>query len=139
MKSNIKWEGNLRFSADNGRGHTSIHDATIDADGNKSGPTPMELMLQSVATCSGMDVVSIIKKKRKTILDFEIEISGERQEEHPQIFTSANLHYTLTSPDAKEKDLKRAVELSQEKYCAASGMFQLSGVMPTWTLELIKN
>jgi len=138
MKSTLKWEGNLKFSADNGRGHTAIHDATIDEDGNKAGPTPMELMLQTVATCSGMDVVSIIKKKRKTITDFNIEISGERQDEHPQVFTSAIIHYTLTSPDAEEKDLKRAVELSQEKYCAASGMFQMAGIIPAWTIELIR-
>ncbi len=138
MKSMIKWEGALKFSANNGRGHVSIFEATMKEDGTKGGPTPMEYMLQSVAACSGMDVVSIIEKKRKTVTDLSIEISGEKREEHPQIFISANIHYKLISPDASEKDFNRAVELSQDKYCAASAMFQLAGIKPTWTLELIK-
>ena len=67
----------------------------------------------------------------------QIEITGERRQEHPQIFTKAHLHYRLKSENTELKDLERSVELSQDKYCGASAMFKLAGAEVTWSAEII--
>lgn len=138
IKANLDYQGDMKFNGEV-RGNEFIVDATELENGDEAGPTPMEYMLQSVAACSGMDVVSILKKKRKTISDLKIQIVGEKRDENPKIFTKANVHYTLTSPDAEEKDLTRSIELSQDKYCGASAMFKLAGCDVTWTQELIRS
>jgi len=135
IEVNLDYQGEMKFSG-KVRDHEFTVDATKTENGDESGPTPMEYMLQSVASCSGMDVLSILRKKRKTIDDLKITITGEKRDEHPKIYTKANVHYILTSPDAEEKDLIRSIELSQDKYCGASAMFKLAGCDVTWTQEL---
>ena len=134
----------LNYANEGIRFESSVNGHTITMDGSISGEevdtkgaSPMEIMLQSVAGCSGMDVVSILQKKRKTINDLKIEITGEKRDEHPSIYTKAHLKYTLTSPDAEMKDLNRSIELSQDKYCGASEMFKLAGCEVTWEASLI--
>ncbi|GAB5466731.1 MAG: hypothetical protein Kapaf2KO_21670 [Candidatus Kapaibacteriales bacterium] len=136
MQSTIHYGGNYRFTADNHRGHITQFDSNAE-DADNAAPTPMEVMMQTVAGCTGIDIVLVMKKKRKTIKDFKIEISSERRDEHPRIFTKMNLHYILDSPDATKADFKRAIELSQEKYCGASAVIKESGAEVNWTFELL--
>lgn len=136
MESKLKYTGKYKFEADNNRGHKTLYSAKGLEGGDENAATPMETLLQSVASCSGIDVVTILEKKRKTIDALDIKISGERREEHPQIFIKAHLHYTLKSPDADLNDLERCVELSQDKYCGAAAMFRLAGAEVTWSAEI---
>jgi len=138
MESKLVYTGKYKFEGDNNRGHITKFSSKEMEGGDENAATPMEIMLQSVAACSGIDVVSILEKKRKTIENLEITITGERRDEHPQIFTKAHVHYVLKSPDAELKDLDRSIELSQDKYCGASAMFKLAGAEVTWSSELVK-
>jgi putative redox protein len=113
-------------------------DTTSEFGGEGSAAAPMDVFLQSVAACSSMDVVSIIRKKRRTITDFRIEIEGERAEEHPKVYTHIAVKYILTSPDATEADLTRAVELSQDQYCSAFAMVKRSGCTVAWSCEIVR-
>lgn len=137
MKSTLAYTGKYKFEANNNRNHITKFSSKGIEGGDENSATPMEIMLQSVAACSGIDVVSILEKKRKNIKNLEVEITGERRKEHPQIFIKAHLHYKLKSDNAELKDLERSVELSQDKYCGASAMFKLAGAEVTWSAELL--
>jgi putative redox protein len=137
MKSELKYTGKYKFEASNQRNHITLYSSKGIEGGDENAATPMEIMLQSVAACSGIDVVTILEKKRKNIDSLDIEIEGERREEHPQIFIKAHLHYKLKSDNAEMKDFERAIELSQDKYCGASAMFKLAGAEVTWSAELL--
>lgn len=138
MKVNLKLDRNMRIIATNSKGHETLFDTTPAAGGEDTAPTPMELMLESMAACSFMDVKSILIKKRKVVENLEIEVEAERADEHPKVFTKAHLKYTLTSPDAEQQDLERSMELSQEKYCGASAMFKRSGCEVTYEGKVIR-
>lgn len=88
------------------------------------GFTPMEAVLQSAAVCSGMDIVSILDKKRKSPDHFSIEVSAERAETHPKIFTAIHLVYKFKGNGLTEKDAEQAIKLSVEKYCSVIGMIR---------------
>ncbi|MFC2130635.1 OsmC family protein [Bacteroidota bacterium] len=139
MKSTVKLDRNMRLIGTNPKGLETVFDTVQEVGGENTAATPMEIMLQSLAGCSAMDVLSILRKKRKQVDEFWIDIEGERADEHPKVFTKVHLVYNLKSPDAKEKDLIRSVELSQDKYCGASGMFKASGCEVTFETNLIKS
>ena len=128
----------MRLIGTTTKGHETIFDTVEAVGGENTASTPMEVMMQSVAACSSMDVLSILRKKRKTIEEFHVELDGERTETHPKIFKTLHLKYHLKSPDATEEDLKRCIELSQDKYCGASSIFKLSGCEVTYSMELTK-
>ncbi len=136
MKANLRLDRNMRIIGKNEKGLETVFDTKPAVGGEDSAPTPMEIMLQSVAACSFMDTISILRKKRKTIDDLQIDIEGERTEEHPKVFKTIVLKYTLVSPDAELNDLERAVELSQNKYCGASEMMRLAGADVSYKIEL---
>lgn len=94
---------------------------TLDSKGDrKSAPTPMELLLISVAGCTAVDVVSILQKKRQAVTDYRVEISGERREEHPRAFIRMNVHHIVYGHDVSEQAVARAIELSDTKYCSVA-------------------
>ena len=88
------------------------------------GPSPMEAVQGAVAACTGMDVVSILEKMRKTIHRLRIEVEAVRSEEHPRIYTELTLVYYLDGPDLDETSVERAIELSQDKYCSVAAMLR---------------
>jgi putative redox protein len=89
----------------------------------KSNQSPVEAVLSALASCSSIDVLDIIKKKRKTVIDLTVESEGQRrQEPFPRIFEHIHLHFKLTSPDTEMNDLEQAVKLSMDKYCSVAGM-----------------
>ena len=139
MNVKLKLDRNMRIIGSDAKGHETIFDTVPAVGGEDTASTPMVVMLEAMGTCSTMDILSILRKKRKIIDTFEVEITGERREEHPKIFIKTHLKYTLTSPDATEADLQRSVELSQEKYCGASAMFKLAGCEVTYEVEVLKS
>lgn len=133
MKASIDWKGGMLLEGKNAEGMSTYFDTHHPEQ--KHG-TPMEIMLQAMGSCSMMDVIAILEKKRKTITALHVDIDTDRASDHPRIFTAVRLHYTLISPDAELKDLERSVELSQQTYCSASAMFQKSGCAVSWTCEV---
>ncbi|WP_048147856.1 OsmC family protein [Palaeococcus ferrophilus] len=103
----------------------------------EGGISPMKLLLLSVAGCTAYDIVMILRKMREPIEGLEVEISGERREEHPRIYRKVHLHYRIKGNVSEEK-AKRAIELSQDKYCSASAHVKLSGAEVTYSFEIVE-
>ncbi len=92
----------------------------------------MEVLLESLAACMAMDVLSILQKQRRTVSDFSVDLNAERANEHPKVFTKIVMDIHVSSPDATMKELTRAIELSETKYCSASAMIRRSGCEILW-------
>jgi len=137
MKVHLKLDRNMRIIGTDEKGHETIFDTVPKVGGEDTASTPMDIMLQAMAACSFMDVLSILRKKRKTIEALDIEINGIRADEHPKVYTSVHLSYSLKSPDANIEDLNRSIELSQDKYCGAAAMFRASGCSVTFDAKII--
>ncbi len=103
----------------------------------EGGISPMKLLLLSVAGCTAYDVVLILQKMREPIEGLEVEISGERRDEHPRIYRRVHLHYRIYGNVSEEK-ARRAIELSQDKYCSASAHVKLSGAEVTYSFDIIR-
>jgi putative redox protein len=138
MQVKLELDRKMRIIGNDGRDHETIFDSVPAVGGEDTAASPMSVMLQSVGACSFMDTISILRKKRKQVDNLMINIEAERSDQHPKVFTKVHLSYELTSPDAELKDLDRAVELSQDKYCGASAMFKQAGCEVTFDTKVIK-
>lgn len=106
------------YEAKNEQGITAMID--MREPSLKKAQSPVELLLSSLSACGAVDVVTILKKRRKTIRDLVIEAQGNRRTESPRAFTYIHCHYILTSADVTESELSKAVSLSLEKYCSVA-------------------
>ncbi|GBD07093.1 hypothetical protein HRbin21_00907 [bacterium HR21] len=131
-------DGAMRLAGRNERGQLTYFDADPSVGGNDTAARPLEVFLQAMMACTAMDVLSIVRKKRKTVTAFRLTADAERASEHPRVFRRIHLRYELTSPDATEQDLQRAIELSQSTYCSASIMVRRSGCEITWEAHLLR-
>lgn len=123
MEINLIWDGGMKFhSLING--HTVIVDADETVGGSDQGPRPKPLMLVALAGCTGMDVVSLLKKMKVNYDSLQINIMAELTEEHPKIFKNVHIVYEFSGQDIDKDKVKKAVDLSQEKYCGVSAMFR---------------
>ncbi len=133
MDIEARWQGDMHFTC------TAPSQHTIELDSGKPGtthgPSPTEVLLQAVACCTGMDIVVILEKKRKTPDDFVITVSGERAETHPKKFTAIAIHYTVMKNGLTENELKQAIDLSINKYCSVVASFALATKI-TWGFTL---
>ena len=96
----------------------------------------MEMLLMGTGACSMFDVIGTLKKARQQVVDCHVEMQAERADAVPAVFTSINMHFVVTGVDLKESRVKRAVELSAEKYCSASIMLGEAGVDMTHSFEI---
>ncbi len=122
MKARIKWVEDVMFVGESGSGHTLVIDGPPEYGGRNLGIRPMELLLQGLGGCTAFDVMLILKKSRQQVSDCVVEIEAERAAVEPKVFTRIHVHFIVTGIDVKESVVKRAVQLSAEKYCAASIM-----------------
>ena len=122
MKARIKWVDEAMFVGESGSGHAVVMDGPAEGGGRNLGVRPMEMLLIGTGGCSAYDVVSILRKGRHPITDCVCELEAERAEGVPAVFTKINMHFIVTGNGLKEQVVKRAVELSAEKYCSASIM-----------------
>jgi putative redox protein len=138
MKQRIdtKWNGDMQFDA-LVSGHHVVMDALPEVGGKNSGPRPKELMIASLAGCTGMDVVSILKKMRVEIANFNISIEAELTEEQPKHYTKMHLIYQFEGKNLDMDKLKKAVELSQERYCGVSAAYR-KAMEITYEIQIIK-
>ena len=125
MKHKVEtdWKGEMKFDA-MVSGHHVVMDALPAVGGNDSGPRPKELMLASLAGCTGMDVVSILKKMRVEFDSFNIVVEADVTEEHPKHYTGMHLVYEFKGKNLDLEKLNKAVELSQDKYCGVSAVYR---------------
>ena len=130
--ASIQWIGEEKFVATSPSGHA----ITIDSDrtSNKASG-PMELVLMALGACTGTDVVSILKKKRQKLESLEVICSGERASEPPTVWIRLEILYRLRGV-LDEAAVKRAIELSEQKYCSVSAMLQKTAKL-TWRHEIL--
>jgi len=124
MLTEFTWKGKMVFEAKTESGHSVVMDAKPEVGGEDNGPRPMELLMVSLGGCTAMDVVSILKKMRVDLESMTINIHSEQAPEHPKIFTKINIEYNFTGRNITEKNVKKAIELSQEKYCSVTAMLK---------------
>jgi putative redox protein len=117
IKAKLEWKEKMQFAGQAGDGPRVILD---DAEG-KTGPTPMEMVLMGIAGCTAMDVISIMRKKRADVTGFQVNITGERADDHPKRYTKFLVEYVLEGKGLSSKDVERSIGLSVTKYCSAIG------------------
>ena len=128
MEATVKWMDGAMFVGESGSGHSVVMDGPQDLGGRNLGPRPMEMLLLGSGGCAMYDVISMLKKSRQAVHDCRVEIQAERADAVPAVFTRLAMHFVVTGRELKEAQVKRAVELSAEKYCSASIMLAAAGV-----------
>jgi putative redox protein len=113
------WQGRLAFEASNSAGLTITMDSPL-AKGAPKGPSPMQVLLMSLAGCTAMDVISILEKKRQNVTALEVNVVGNRADDHPRYYTDIEITFVVRGRDVDPAAVERAMELSAEKYCSAS-------------------
>lgn len=125
-KGTVRYGGDEFFIGGTPSGHAVIMDTKGD---RRTAPSPVELLLVSVAACTAADVISILLKKRQDVTDYNVEVTGTRVEDHPRKFTGFHIHHIVRGRNVSEQALARAIELSDTKYCSVSAT-----VRPTATI-----
>lgn len=124
MMSKVVWKGNMAFTGTSDGGFLLPLDAKKAVGGHDLGFQPLQLFAIGLVGCTGMDVISILQKKRQEVTAFEVSAEIERANEHPKVFKKIILEYKVTGRDIDRQDVERAVELSETKYCPAQAMLQ---------------
>ncbi|MGR2739778.1 OsmC family protein [Billgrantia sp. Q4P2] len=137
MKASVKWTDGRQFVAESGSGHSVVIDGPPDHGGRNTGPRPMEMLLMGMGACTSFDVLEILEKSRAGVTDCVASIEAERADEVPSVFTRIHVHFTVSGHNLKESQVKRAVELSAEKYCSASIMLAKGGVEVTHSYSIV--
>ena len=122
MKARVKWLDHMSFVGESGSGHSVVMDGPPDLGGRNLGIRPMEMLLLGMGGCTAFDVMLILQRGRQEVIDCEVELSAERAEVEPKVFTRIHAHFIVTGKALSEKHVKRAIGLSAEKYCSASIM-----------------
>ena len=122
MQATATWRGDMCFSAEDEAGRAVKMDAAVEVGGSDSGFRPKHLLLDSLAGCTGMDVISILRKMKLSPDSFQVEVSATMRAEHPRIFTDFHIKYLL-SGEVPEAKLNKAIKLSHERYCGVTAMF----------------
>ena len=137
MKATVKLVDGMMFVGESGSGHAVVIDGPENLGGRNMGFRPMELMLISVGACSSVDVVNILRKGRQQVSNCEARLEAERADAVPAVFTKIHVVFVVRGKDLDPAKVKRAVELSAEKYCSASIMLQKAGVVMTHGFEIV--
>jgi putative redox protein len=124
MECTIDWMGDegMAFVARTGSGHLLAMDGAPDGGGHNLAPRPMETVLAGTGACTAYDVVLILKRGRHKVRDCRLKVTAERAPTDPKVFTRIHLHFVVTGQGLPEAAVKRAIELSHEKYCSATIM-----------------
>ena len=137
MKATVKWVDGAMFLAESGSGHSVVMDGPEDHGGRNMGVRPMEMLLLGMGGCASFDVMSMLKKSRQDVRACRCELDAERADAVPAVFTKIHLRFIVSGNGLKEAHVKRAVELSAEKYCSASIMMEAAGVDVSHSYEIV--
>jgi putative redox protein len=133
-KATIRYAGDELFIGISPGGHAQ----TLDTNHERaSAATPVELLLIALGSCTAVDVISIMQKKRQQVTDYRVEVSGERRAEHPRAFTRMKVHHIVRGRNISEKSLAQAIELSETKYCSVAATLR-PGVELSSSYEIIQ-
>ncbi len=138
VKARIQWAGEAMFLGESGSGHVVVMDGPPDHGGRNLGVRPMEALLIGLGGCTSFDVMNILKKSRQAVESCEAFLEAERAESEPKVFTKIHIRFVVKGRDLKEAQVKRAIELSAEKYCSASIMLERAGVEISHGYEIIE-
>lgn len=120
----VKQIRGISFAGKTDSNHWIAMDGPVDLGGSNAGIRPKELILLALAGCTSSDIVAILQKKRASVESYEVNVTAEQQDEHPQVFTSIHLEFVLRGTDLRAADVERAIELSETKYCPVSAMLR---------------
>ena len=124
LDSRVIYIDGLQFVGESQSGHAIVMDADPGVGGKNIGPRPMELLLLGIGGCSGMDVISILQKKKQQVTGFEIIVKGQKAEEYPKKLTDVTLEFVIKGKNISEKAVKRSVDLSMNKYCSVKATIE---------------
>jgi putative redox protein len=123
-KVTTTWKENMLLESDNPHGKNVLMETGPDFGGTDQGLNPKALMLSSIGGCTGLDVLSLLKKMRVEIDDFKVVVNGELTEEHPKYYDKVSIDYYFKGTDLKKDKIEKAVNLSEERYCGVIKMFR---------------
>lgn len=128
-KAVVRQVQGMTFTGKADSNHWVMMDGSVEEGGSFAATSPKELVLVGLGGCTGMDVASILKKKRAQVDEFEIHVTAEEAGDFPRIFTKIHIEYVFRGKDLQPRDIERAIELSQTKYCSVTAMLQKSAVV----------
>jgi putative redox protein len=121
---NVKWEGGMRFSATTEEGDTLTMDTDPESGGEGHGFRPVKLVLVGLGGCTGMDIIWILKRQRQEVTGLEMNVTGTRRKKDPMYYEAVQIEYVLRGRNLRESAVKRAIDLSEQKYCSVRGIFR---------------
>jgi putative redox protein len=136
MKARVTWVEQRTFVGQSGSGHSVVVGTALGPEGQKPGPSPMELVLIGTGACTAFDVVHILERGREAVEDVVVELDAERAEEDPKVFTRIHMHFVVKGRGLAPEKVERAIALSVEKYCSASAMLAKTAAI-THDFELV--
>ena len=137
MNISVKWIDGMLMVGKSDSGHAVVMDGPPEIGGENLGVRPMEMLLLGMAGCTIIDVVSTLKKMREDVVDCQTQVSADRSEEYPKVFTNINVHFILKGKQLNPSKVDKAIKLSAEKYCSASIMIGKTAVI-THDFEIIE-
>lgn len=133
-KSTIIYAGDELFIGTSASGHAQVIDTKSD---RKSAASPLELLLLAIGSCTAIDVISILEKKRQKVTDYRVELTGKRRDDHPRSFAEINVHHIVYGHNVSEQALAQAIELSNTKYCSVAATVKPTAKITT-SFEIIE-
>ena len=129
MEIKTTYQGDLRFASEGA--FPTIMDAAAAAGGRAEGPTPKELVLHGLAGCTGMDVATILSKRKVTYDSFSIEVEADQTQNHPKVFKNIKVTFRFTADPKDRPKIERAITLSRENFCGVSAMLEKTATIDT--------
>ena len=137
MNISVKWIDGMLMVGKSGSGHAVVMDGPPEIGGENLGVRPMEMLLLGMTGCTMIDVVSTLKKMREDVVDCQTQVSADRSEEYPKVFTNIHVHFVLRGKQLNPSKVDKAIKLSAEKYCSASIMIGKTAII-THDYEIIE-
>ena len=137
MNISVKWIDGMLMVGKSDSGHTIVMDGPPEIGGENLGVRPMEMLLLGMTGCTVIDVISTLKKMREDVVDCQTQVSADRSEEYPKVFTNIHVHFVLRGKQLNPLKVDKAIKLSAEKYCSASIMIGKTAII-THDYEIIE-
>jgi len=129
VNAKVTLENNMQFNGRADSGHTLVMDADDSSGGQNKGFRPMELLLVGFGGCTGMDVISILRKKRQEVTGLEMNVKGEKADSHPHIYKEVHIEYVVRGKAVQKEAVERAIALSLDKYCSVGATLAKAGTI----------
>ena len=137
MNISVKWINGMLMVGQSDSGHAIVMDGPPEIGGENLGVRPMEMLLLGMTGCTVIDVISTLKKMREDVVDCQTQVSADRSEEYPKVFTNIHVHFVLRGKQLNPLKVDKAIKLSAEKYCSASIMIGKTAII-THDYEIIE-